>query len=304
MECAKDAVALLTFSPPQAKAWLYDLIDANPATGIMLCRRHANATVVPMSWQLVDSRDPSWAPPGEPAMPQQQPASIPGLLSEESMLTEPLVEPMVVAQPAPILEPAMVPEPAMATVLSSTIHRDVPPPPMPGAEPQALPPHAAPAMAPALEQQPASAQRLAPNPTTVTYQRSEPAAVTPTVTAPSPVAAMPAAPMVGTAATAVVAPPMPDPHLEPPVARIPMRVDARVDERFDQVVSLNDQIASHARTVAPVAQPQQWAEAHTHAGPPAAADLVANIQERLLPDPSLFELPLDAPAVTPHNGYR
>jgi hypothetical protein len=63
MNCDKTAVALLTFSPPEAKAWLYDLDQPDPTGGIMLCRRHANATVVPMSWQLVDARDPAWPGP-------------------------------------------------------------------------------------------------------------------------------------------------------------------------------------------------------------------------------------------------
>lgn len=60
MSCDQPAVALLTFAPPDAKAWLYDLVDPDPTSGIILCRRHANATVVPMSWQLVDARDPAW----------------------------------------------------------------------------------------------------------------------------------------------------------------------------------------------------------------------------------------------------
>lgn len=63
MNCDKAAVALLTFSPPDAKAWLYDLEQPDPSGGIMLCRKHANATVVPMAWQLVDARDPAW--PGQ-----------------------------------------------------------------------------------------------------------------------------------------------------------------------------------------------------------------------------------------------
>lgn len=66
MTCDKPAVALLTFSPPDAKAWLYDLDQPDPTGGIMLCRKHANATVVPMSWQLVDSRDPAWPGPVDP----------------------------------------------------------------------------------------------------------------------------------------------------------------------------------------------------------------------------------------------
>ncbi|MFT4597313.1 MAG: hypothetical protein ACI9TF_001561 [Paracrocinitomix sp.] len=63
MTCDKPAVALLTFSPPDAKAWLYDLDQSDPTGGIMLCRKHANATVVPMSWQLLDARDPAWPGP-------------------------------------------------------------------------------------------------------------------------------------------------------------------------------------------------------------------------------------------------
>jgi len=67
MNCDKQAMAMLTFAPQQAKAWLYDLEDPNPAGGIMLCRKHANATVVPMSWQLIDARDPAWPGPVENA---------------------------------------------------------------------------------------------------------------------------------------------------------------------------------------------------------------------------------------------
>ena len=63
MNCDKAAVALLTFAPQQAKAWLFDLDKPDPSGGIMLCRKHANATVVPMSWQLVDGRDPAWPGP-------------------------------------------------------------------------------------------------------------------------------------------------------------------------------------------------------------------------------------------------
>lgn len=60
MACDQPAVALLTFAPPHAKAWLYDLVDPHPSNGIILCRKHANSTVVPMSWQLIDSRDPAF----------------------------------------------------------------------------------------------------------------------------------------------------------------------------------------------------------------------------------------------------
>ena len=66
MACDQPAVALLTFAPPHAKAWLYDLVDPHPTNGIILCRKHANSTVVPMSWQLVDSRDPAFSGAARP----------------------------------------------------------------------------------------------------------------------------------------------------------------------------------------------------------------------------------------------
>ena len=74
MSCDNEAVALLTFAPQQAKAWLYDLHEANPNGGIMLCRKHANATVVPMSWQLVDARDPAWPGPAVEVVEAAAPA--------------------------------------------------------------------------------------------------------------------------------------------------------------------------------------------------------------------------------------
>jgi len=87
MNCDNDAVALLTFSPTEAKAWLYDLEDPDPTAGIMLCRRHANATVVPMSWQLVDSRDPAW--PG-PAGSVEATQAMAAASAEEFLMSEPL----------------------------------------------------------------------------------------------------------------------------------------------------------------------------------------------------------------------
>jgi len=63
MTCDHPAVAVLTFAPRDAKAWLYDLDMSDTSHGIVLCRRHANATVVPMSWQLLDARDPAWPGP-------------------------------------------------------------------------------------------------------------------------------------------------------------------------------------------------------------------------------------------------
>jgi len=82
MNCDKPAVALLTFAPPEAKAWLYDLDRPDPTGGIMLCRKHANATVVPMSWQLIDARDPAWPGPAgaQPAVQAMAAASIEELM--------------------------------------------------------------------------------------------------------------------------------------------------------------------------------------------------------------------------------
>lgn len=92
MNCDKVAVALLSFSPPDAKAWLYDLEQPDRAGGIMLCRKHANATVVPMSWQLVDARDPAW--PG-------QVGSQPAVQAMAAATAEELVdEPVAVASQA------------------------------------------------------------------------------------------------------------------------------------------------------------------------------------------------------------
>lgn len=97
MNCGKDAVALLTFSPPEAKAWLYDLDRPDPTGGIILCRGHANATVVPMSWQLVDARDPAW--PG-PAGSQPATQAMAAASAEELMPAAPVAEIPVVSLPS------------------------------------------------------------------------------------------------------------------------------------------------------------------------------------------------------------
>ena len=120
MNCDKTAVALLTFSPPEAKAWLYDLDQPDPTGGIMLCRKHANATVVPMSWQLVDARDPAWPGPAD---------------------SQPVVQAMAAASAEELL-----PEPVMALDLPSdtssideefaALQSDLPVTPRPYAEPQ------------------------------------------------------------------------------------------------------------------------------------------------------------------------
>lgn len=89
MNCNQPAVALLTFSPTEAKAWLYDLEKPDPSGGIQLCRKHANATVVPMSWQLVDARDPAWPGPvgAQPALQAMAAATAEELLPTEALET-------------------------------------------------------------------------------------------------------------------------------------------------------------------------------------------------------------------------
>lgn len=86
MNCDAEAVALLTFSPPEAKAWLYDLEKPDSTGGIMLCRKHANATVVPMSWQLIDARDPAWPGPvgSQPVLQAMAAASVEEFLPTRS----------------------------------------------------------------------------------------------------------------------------------------------------------------------------------------------------------------------------
>ena len=56
--CAQQATVLLAFDPRGARAWLRDLVEANPAMGLMLCPEHAETTTVPMSWSLIDERSP------------------------------------------------------------------------------------------------------------------------------------------------------------------------------------------------------------------------------------------------------
>lgn len=95
MNCDKEAVALLTFSPPEAKAWLYDLDRPDPTGGIMLCRKHANATVVPMSWQLIDARDPAWPGPigSQPVVQAMAAASVEEFMpSTPAAAVPPLIE--------------------------------------------------------------------------------------------------------------------------------------------------------------------------------------------------------------------
>jgi len=99
MNCDKTAVALLTFSPPDAKAWLYDLDQPDPTGGIMLCRKHANATVVPMSWQLLDSRDPAW--PGPDIAGSDTPSDMPHVVAPPSI---PAVAAFEVAVPVTVPE--------------------------------------------------------------------------------------------------------------------------------------------------------------------------------------------------------
>ncbi len=118
MNCDKAAVALLTFAPQQAKAWLFDLEHPDPAGGIMLCRKHANATVVPMSWQLVDGRDPAWPGPVDVDAPAAQ--ASPGQAPHEHTSLQ--ARPEAPAAPVEPPVPAMAAASAASLPSDSTIH--------------------------------------------------------------------------------------------------------------------------------------------------------------------------------------
>jgi len=115
MNCDSPAVALLTFAPPEAKAWLYDLDSPDPTGGIMLCRKHANATVVPMSWQLVDARDPAWPGPvgSQPAAQAMAAASaeelVPVVIELPQSAAEIDKEFAAMQQELPAMEPELAP---------------------------------------------------------------------------------------------------------------------------------------------------------------------------------------------------
>ncbi len=128
MNCDKTAVALLTFSPPDAKAWLYDLEQPDPTGGIMLCRKHANATVVPMSWQLMDARDPAWPGPvgSQPPVQAMMAASAEELMpSEEPVVAEPQLSETVLPSDTTAIDEEF-----------AALHADLPVTPQRYAEPQ------------------------------------------------------------------------------------------------------------------------------------------------------------------------
>lgn len=68
--CATPAVTTLRFEPTLRQAWLVDLDEAAARTQGDLCRRHAEALVLPRGWKLHDERTdgprPVEAAPVEP----------------------------------------------------------------------------------------------------------------------------------------------------------------------------------------------------------------------------------------------
>lgn len=134
MNCDKEAVALLTFAPTEAKAWLYDLDGPDPTHGIMLCRRHANATVVPMSWQLIDARDPAWPGP----VGSQSPTQAMAAASAEEMVPVPTAQQAM----APAVPSVNLPSTSLPSDASSIdrefagLQRDLPVATQPYAEPR------------------------------------------------------------------------------------------------------------------------------------------------------------------------
>lgn len=60
--CTERAHTVLVFEPGSAAAWLMHAVEAHRTQGILLCRTHADVITVPLGWNLVDERDPTWEP--------------------------------------------------------------------------------------------------------------------------------------------------------------------------------------------------------------------------------------------------
>lgn len=72
--CATPAVTTLRFEPTLRQAWLVDLDEAAARTQGDLCRRHAEALVLPRGWKLHDERTDGPRPVEQPpAAPVRKP---------------------------------------------------------------------------------------------------------------------------------------------------------------------------------------------------------------------------------------
>lgn len=73
--CTERAHTVLVFEPGSAAAWLMHAVDSHRTQGILLCRAHADVVTVPVGWNLVDERDPTWEPvrSAAPQTPEPEP---------------------------------------------------------------------------------------------------------------------------------------------------------------------------------------------------------------------------------------
>jgi hypothetical protein len=83
--CSERASVAYGMRPEDLVFWLDALPDGVPSTGGVLCRRHADAMVVPRGWTLDDLRDPDLhlfrppppRPPATPAAPRRRRPVVP-----------------------------------------------------------------------------------------------------------------------------------------------------------------------------------------------------------------------------------
>lgn len=92
--CTERAHTVLVFEPGSAAAWLKHAVEAHRTQGILLCRVHADVVTVPMGWNLVDERDPTWEPiaPAPSVAPDPEPSSAAQAIPEEPQLDAEVVE--------------------------------------------------------------------------------------------------------------------------------------------------------------------------------------------------------------------
>ena len=96
--CTERAHTVLVFEPGSAAAWLMHAVEAHRTQGILLCRVHADVVTVPMGWNLVDERDPTWEPVVTSAAPAPAPEPEP-TATAKAVPDPPLAEAEVVEIP-------------------------------------------------------------------------------------------------------------------------------------------------------------------------------------------------------------
>jgi len=90
-------------------------VEAHRTQGILLCRVHADVVTVPMGWNLVDERDPTWEPVGVSVnpTPEPEPAAAVQALPDPPLDAAEVVEIVTISAEADDAEPV---DPAAAAV--------------------------------------------------------------------------------------------------------------------------------------------------------------------------------------------